>query len=490
MSDLFYERLSFLDGSFLALESPSTHMHVAGVAIFEAGPLLTSDGGIDIDRIRTFIASKLDYIPRYRQHLAWVPIEKNPVWVDDEHFNLDYHVRHMSLPRPGTEEQLKELAGRVMSQQLNRTKPLWELWVVEGIEGDRFALIFKIHHCMIDGLSGVDLMAVLLNFVPTEEIEDIASFAPRPAPKGAQLMVGESVRRVQRAFRAARSIPYLIDEAQAVASEVERRAKAVAYSLTSGWLTPATRTPLNERIGPNRRFEWLTFELAKVKEVKDFLGGTVNDVVLTTVAGAVRKFLIEERDFAVDDIEFRVMAPVSVRPRDQRGRLGNQVAMWLVQLPIGEPDPLRRFAIVRDHTQRLKDTNQALGASTIVQLSSGTPATLLGMAARRATRIRPFNMTVTNVPGPQFPMYLLGSQLLAQYPAVPLWAGHGLGVALFSYNGEMVWGLLADWDVVPDIAAFSDAIRAAFNELRKAAQPKKSKPGKKNPKKSKSGAKT
>jgi WS/DGAT/MGAT family acyltransferase len=470
MPEHYYERLSFLDGSFLALESSTTHMHVAGAAIFEAAPLSKPDGGIDIDKIRTFIESKLHDVPRYRQHLARVPIERNPVWVDDEHFDLNYHVRHLSLPKPGTEEQLRAMMGRLLSQQLNRSKPLWELWVVEGIEGDRFALVFKIHHCMIDGISGVDLMAVLLNFTPTDEIEDIRPFEPRPAPGAAELVVGESLRRARRVFRAARGIPHLAEEAQAIGSEIQRRAKAVSYSLTSGWLTPASRTPINEEIGPNRRFEWLKLPLADVKEIKDLIGGTVNDVVLTTVAGAVRKFFIEERGFPVDDVEFRVMAPVSVRSKDQRGRLGNQVAMWLVQLPIGEPDPLRRYAIVQDHTQHLKDTNQALGASTIVQLSSGTPATLLGMAARRATRIRPFNMTVTNVPGPQFPMYMLGSKLLVQYPAVPLWAGHGVGVALFSYNGELAWGLNADWDVVPDVSAFATTVRAAFAELRQDAR--------------------
>ncbi|MGZ8754845.1 MAG: WS/DGAT/MGAT family O-acyltransferase [Acidimicrobiia bacterium] len=466
----YYERLSFLDGSFLALESPTTHMHVAGAAIFDAAPLTKPDGGIDIDRIKLFIESKLPYVPRYRQRLARVPIEKNPVWVDDEHFDLDYHVRHLSLPKPGSEEQLRSMMGRLLSQQLNRAKPLWELWVVEGIEEDRFALVFKIHHCMIDGISGVDLMAVLLNFVPTEEMEEIKPFQPRPAPGGAELMLGESLRRARRFLRAAQGIPHLAEEAVAIGSEIQRRAKAVSYSLTSGWLTPASRTPINERIGPNRRFEWLKLPLAEVKEIKDLIGGTVNDVVLTTVAGAVRKFFIEERGFPVDDVEFRVMAPVSVRSKDQRGRLGNQVAMWLVQLPIAEPDPLRRYAIVQDHTLHLKNTNQALGASTIVQLSSGTPATLLGMAARRATRIRPFNMTVTNVPGPQFPMYMLGSKLLIQYPAVPLWAGHGLGVALFSYNGELAWGLNADWDVVPDVSAFVEKVYAAFAELRKGAR--------------------
>lgn len=482
MAEQFYERLSFLDGSFLALESRTTHMHVAGVAIFEAGPLSKSDGGIDIAKIKTFIESKLPYVPRYRQHLAWVPIEKNPVWIDDDHFDLDYHVRHLSLPKPGNEEQLKAMVGRLLSQQLNRAKPLWELWVVEGLENDRFALIFKIHHCMIDGISGVDLMAVLLNFVPSEEIEEIKPFTARPAPGAAELLIGESLRRTRRALRAARSVPHILEEAQAVGSEIQRRAKAVSYSLTSGWLTPASKTPINSRIGPNRRFEWLTLPLDGIKEIKDLIGGTVNDVVLTIVAGAIRNYFIEERGFAVDDVEFRVMAPVSVRAKDQQGQLGNQVAMWLVKLPIEERDALRRYAVVQDNTRHLKETNQALGASTIVQLSSGTPATLLGMAARRATRIRPFNMTVTNVPGPQFPMYLLGSQLLAQYPAVPLWAGHGVGIALFSYNGEVAWGLNADRDVVPDVTALSAQITSAFSKLRKDARRAAgvTKPSKKN----------
>jgi WS/DGAT/MGAT family acyltransferase len=484
MPEQFYERLSFLDGSFLALESRTTHMHVAGVAIFEAGPLAGPDGGIDIDKIRSFIESKLPYVPRYRQHLAWVPIEKNPVWIDDDHFDLDYHVRHLSLPKPGNEEQLKAMTGRLLSQQLNRSKPLWELWVVEGLEDDRFALIFKIHHCMIDGMSGVDLMAVLLNFVPNDEIEEIKPFKPRPAPAAAELLIGESLRRVRRVLRAARGAPHLLEEAQAIGSEIQRRAKAVSYSLTSGWLTPASKTPINSTIGPNRRFEWLTLPLDGIKEIKDLIGGTVNDVVLTIVSGGIRDYFIEERGFAVDDLEFRVMAPVSVRAKDQRGQLGNQVAMWLVKLPLSEPDPLRRYAIVQENTRHLKETNQALGASTIVQLSSGTPATLLGMAARRATRIRPFNMTVTNVPGPQFPMYLLGARLLAQYPAVPLWAGHGVGIALFSYDGEVAWGLNADRDVVPDVSALSEQIESAFSKLRKEARRAAGvkKPGKKNKK--------
>ena len=201
-----YDRLSFLDSSFLALESPTAHMHVAGVALFEGGALRSDDGGIDIDRIRTFIGSRLHYVPRYRQKLAWIPIEKNPIWVDDQHFNLDYHVRHISLPKPGTEAQLKELFGQTLSSQLDRSKPLWQMWIVEGCEKDRFGLIFKIHHCMLDGVSGVDLMGVLLGLAPTTEIEPSPPFEPRPAPSGAQLVADETIRRIARVASAAISV--------------------------------------------------------------------------------------------------------------------------------------------------------------------------------------------------------------------------------------------------------------------------------------------
>jgi diacylglycerol O-acyltransferase len=464
-----YDRLSFLDASFLALESSTAHMHVAGVALFEGGTLRSDDGGIDIDRIRTFIGSRLHYVPRYRQRLAWIPIDKNPIWVDDQHFNLDFHVRHISLPKPGTEMQLKDLFGQILGSQLDRSKPLWQMWIVEGCEKDRFGLIFKIHHCMLDGVSGVDLMGVLLGLAPTADIEPSPPFEPRPVPSGAQLLADEAIRRVARAANAAVSVPRMMEQGRTLIGDIGRRASAVMSSLTSGWLSAASRTPINQPIGPNRRFDWLTLPLDDFKRIKNALGGTVNDAVLAVSTGAIRRFLIEERGFDVTGVEFRAMVPVSVRPRDRRGTLGNQVAMWLIELPIDVRDPVERFETIRDHTDNLKETNQALGASTIVQLSSGTPMTLLQRAARLATGIRPFNMTITNVPGPQFPMYLLDSRLLVQYPAVPLWAGHDLGIALFSYDGEIAWGLHADWDAVPDLDAFATAVGRSATELLEAA---------------------
>lgn len=460
-----YDRLSTLDSSFLALESGHTHMHVAGMVVFEAGPLLDDAGGIDIARIRDHVASKLHLIPRYRQRLARVPLEGHPVWVDDDRFDITYHVRHASLPKPGSMAQLSVLMGRLVSQQLDRSKPLWEITVVEGVEGGRFALIGKIHHSMIDGIAGVDLLTLLLTLQPDEEIAEVAPFDPRPAPEGAELFVRETARRVGQLVAAIRSRHELAENLQSLIDDSASRLIAMGHSLSSGWLSRATQTPLNGRVGPNRRFGVLESPLAEVKEIKNGLGGTVNDAILAVVAGGVRKFLVEVRGFSVDEVDFRAMAPVSVRTRQERGQMGNQVAMWLVTLPLANPDPVARLESVRVETSRLKKTNQALGASTLVKLSGGAPATLLSLASRLATRARPFNMTVTNVPGPQFPIYLLGAKMEAHYPLVPLWEGHGIGIALFSYNGSVFWGFNADYDIVPDLDLFIASIESSFKEL-------------------------
>ncbi|HSF85225.1 MAG TPA: wax ester/triacylglycerol synthase family O-acyltransferase [Acidimicrobiia bacterium] len=478
-----YERLSYLDASFFALESRSTHMHVAALTVFEAGALQTEDGGIDSARIRRFVESRLHLMPRYRQRLAYVPFEQAPVWVDDEYFNIDYHVRHTSLPRPGDREELLALMGRLASQQLDRSKPLWEMWVVEGLAEDRFALISKTHHSMIDGISGVDLMTVLLNLMPVSEVDEPPPYEPRPAPNGTELVVRETARRVGSALNTMRSVRRMRGEAQSIAMGGVRRVRAMGYSLSSGWLTPASKTPVNGTVGPNRRFGTLELPLADVKKVKNALGGSVNDVVLATVAGAMQRYFDETDGVSLPD-DFRVMAPVSVRTADQRGTLGNQVAMWLVSLPVAEPDPVKRLELVIEETDRLKRTDQALGAASLVRLSAGAPITLVSLASRLAANARPFNMTVTNVPGPQFPLYLLEAKLLSTYPLVPLWSGHGAGIALFSYDGTLFWGLNADWDVVPDVDVLATAIAASFAELVDASEgraPKRAK--KKAPKK-------
>ena len=467
MTDFHYEPLSYLDASFLALETRNSHMHVTGVALFDAAPLESDDGGVDIQRIRAHIHSKLQYIPRYRQRLDWVPYDRRPVWVDDEHFNFDYHVRHTSLPRPGSDAQLRDLAGRIVSTKLDRNKPLWELWVVEGMSNDRFAIIAKIHHCMIDGLSGVDLTTILLNVVPDSTVEDTPEWVPRPAPSPTQLAVAEAARLTRRLIDGLTNVGEMARGGKVVTDRALDKSSAALSSLRSGWLTTSAKTPLNPEIGSSRRFNWTEMNLADVKDVKHTLGGSVNDVVLAITAGAVRRFLIEERHYEPPNAEFRAMNPVSTRSASEQGRMGNQVAMWLVDLPISEPDAANRYEAIKRTTANLKETNQALGAATIVELSSGTPLTLLSLASRvMGPRIRPFNMTVTNIPGPQFPMYLLESQMLANYPMVPLWAQHGLGVALFSYNGSLLWGVQTDYDTVPDSDEFVSALQESFAELQ------------------------
>lgn len=470
MTDFYYEPLSYLDASFLALETRTSHMHVAGVAIFDAAPLKADDGGIDFDRIKSHILSKLQYIPRYRQRLERVPYDRRPVWIDDDQFNFDYHVRHTSLPRPGNDDQLKNLAGRIVSTKLDRNKPLWELWVVEGLSGDRFAIIAKIHHCMIDGLSGVDLTTILLNVVPDSTIEEVPEWTPRPAPTPMQMAVAEAARFTRRLVDGLTNVGEMVREGRDITDRAMDKSAAAINSLRSGWLTASARTPLNPEIGPNRRFDWTEMEMDDVKAVKNALGGSVNDVVLAVTAGAVRRFLRESRDYDPSHAEFRAMNPVSTRSASQRGQMGNQVAMWLVDLPISEPDPEARYQAIKKTTENLKETNQALGAATIVELSSGTPITLLSLASRVVgPRIRPFNMTVTNIPGPQFPMYLLESQMIANYPMVPLWQHHGVGVALFSYNGRLLWGVQSDYDTLPDSDEFVAALHTSFRELQELA---------------------
>jgi diacylglycerol O-acyltransferase len=300
---IHYERLSALDNSFLALESRTTHMHVGAVTVFDSGSFALENGGIDVDRLRAFIESKLHMIPRYRQRLARVPIERFPVWVDDDYFTIDYHIRHIALPRPGTEKQLKRIAGRLMSQQLDRSKPMWEMVVVEGLDHGRFAIVTKIHHCMIDGMSGVDLMAVLMSLVPSEEIIPAPVYEPRPAPNGTELLVRETTRRISEAVGSVQNIQHVFGNATGLVESLGDRLRAVGASLASGWLTRTGKTPINGDIGPGRRFDWVNIPLADVKAVKNKLGGTVNDVFLATVAGAVRRFLIEERDSSEKELK-------------------------------------------------------------------------------------------------------------------------------------------------------------------------------------------
>ncbi len=468
MRPYFYDRLSVVDNSFLAIEGATTHQHVAGATVFDAAPLARADGGLEIDRIRAYIESRLPLIPRYRQKLVGVPFGTRHVWVDDEHFNLDYHVRHTSLPRPGTLRQLKRLSARIVSQQLDRAKPLWEIWIVEGLEGgDRWSMVAKTHHCMIDGVSGVDLMAVLLS--PDAAIPRVepTRWIPRTPPSQFQLLRDELCRRVRQPLELWHDLATPLLSPGTFVAGVREQLEAVGEALGAA-SERASETPINRPIGPHRRFDWAMMELADVKAVKNKLGGTVNDVVLTTVAGALRRFL-ERRCVNVDVLRLRASVPVSLRTGEQQGTLGNQIALWMTELPVAERDPVLRLAKVSATTARLKHSRQAMGAQVLAAVSEWTSSTLLSVAVRLTTRSRPFNLVVTNVPGPQMPLYMLGSQLREFYPMLALLENQGLGVALFSYDGHLCWGFIADWELVPDLHDFVLDIECAFEELKATA---------------------
>ncbi len=459
-----YDRLTALDNSFLLLEKPNAYTHVASTQIFDAGPLRLEDGGIDFEAIKKAHACILHRIPRYRQVLQWVPMSQQPVWVDDADFDLDFHLRHTSLPRPGSDAQLKKLSARIMQQHLDRSRPLWETWIVEGLDGDRFALISKVHHCMIDGISGVDILQLLLTPSPQYELEAPPEFVPRPRPRGFELLRDEVVRRVRMPFTALRDLRRFAADAKDLRREVTVRARAAAETLGTS-MRRASPTPINQRIGPHRRFDWLRMPIDEIKLVRKALGGSLNDVVLTVATGAFRRFFTD-RGMSLRDLDFRVMTPVSVRADDEHGEFGNRVSAWILELPLAEPDPRVQLQILSRRTRELKESKQAIGAEVLTQVAEWTPATLLSLGARNASRLLPFNAVVTNVPGPQFPIYLLGARMLEVYPHVPLVEKLGLGIALMSYDGQLHWGVNADRDLVPDLAAFLHHIEESFAEVR------------------------
>jgi diacylglycerol O-acyltransferase len=456
------DRLSGLDASFLALEKRGAHMHVGSVLIFEGEPPRYED-------LLEQISARLHLVPRYRQKLAFPPLaQARPVWVDDPHFNVGYHVRHTALPRPAGEEQLRKLAGRVFAQQLDRTKPLWEIWLVNRVGGDRFALVCKTHHALVDGISGVDIMTVLFDHEPDPpQREPAPPWYPRPEPSGTALLADALLERTSSPVDLARAAAGLVAAPRDVAGQAARTLAGLASMASSG-VAGAPPSPLNTRIGPHRRFAWVESELDRFRAVKGALGGTVNDVVLTVVTGALRAHLVR-RGRDPDGLELKAMVPVSVRAEDQRGALGNQVAAIYAPLPVGLADPLERFRTLHESLGDLKASAQAIGAERLTQLAGFAAPTILDQAARLQSRQRFFNVTVTNVPGPQVPLYMLGRRLRSFHPEVPLVLNTALGIAIMSYDGRISFGLLGDYDAMADLDDFAADLAGAIDELSAAA---------------------
>lgn len=455
-----FERLQVLDELFLHLEGPNTHMHVGGVAIFE-GP--TPDYQEFLDMVR----GRLQSVPRFRQKLANVPFGLGrPVWVDDTHFNLEYHVRNTALPAPGDEEKLKRLVARIMSQQLDRSKPLWEMWFAEGLPGGRFALISKTHHCLIDGVSGTDIMTILLDMTDEPEQPEVVPWRPAPEPTPDQLLVEALKERITSPAEAVRSLQSVVLDPAKLPNRIVEGAKALGAFIGRSFSAPPSS--VNQSIGPHRRWETVLTDLDDFKRVKDSLGGTVNDVVLTVVTGGLR-YLLKSRGERVDDLELRAMVPVSVRADHEEGALGNRVAALWAALPVYEEDPVERLHIVHEEMKDLKSSGQAVGAQLLTTFGEYAPPTILAQASRLVARQRAFNLVITNVPGPQFPLYTLGRRMTEVYPVVPLSDNTTIGVALFSYAGTIGFGLFGDFDAAPDLSVLAEGIEKSIAELLQAS---------------------
>jgi diacylglycerol O-acyltransferase / wax synthase len=477
MAQQHLDRLTAIDASFLHQEGQASHMHIGGVLLFDGPPPPFTEL---LDHIR----GRLHLVPRYRQKLATPPLETGrPLWVDDPSFNLEFHVRHAALPPPGTEHQLFQLVARIASQQLDRTKPLWELWMVEGLQqpgagldgadggsGEGFALISKTHHSLVDGISGVDLATVLfdLSREPQAASTDLEPWRPRPEPTAAELVLTglrEAVSATGEAVSTA--LGALFQPGRAVA-RVRDAVEGIGEIVWAG-LNPAPETPLNVPIGPYRRYAVVRGRLADYKEVKNAFGGTVNDVVLTVVSGALAGWL-QSRGIRTEGFEMRALVPVSIRTEDQRGTLGNQLTAMRAPLPVYIEDPVARLGVVREAMDGLKESKQAVGAATLAAVQTLAPPTVLAQASRLNFSTRLFNLLVTNIPGPQLPLYVLGRQLVDLFPIAFLPENHALAVAIISYDGAIDFGLLGDYDALPDIELIASGIDASLEELLAAAR--------------------
>jgi diacylglycerol O-acyltransferase / wax synthase len=458
-----FDRLSPLDASFLHVEDSVSHMHIGSVMVLEGPSPAYRDV---VARVR----SKLPLVPRYRQIVDFVPFDLGrPVWVDDPHFNIDYHLRHTALPAPGGEEELRKLVGRVMSQPLDRTRPLWEIWVVEGLENGQWAMVSKTHHAMVDGVAGTDLMAAIMDLTPTVSPPGPDAWEPKPSPTGAALAAGAVVdllRSPYEQFRAVRASTRVPRQALRQAVEVTRGLSAMA-----GLVRPTPASSLNGPIGPHRRYGWASTTVDDIKAVRKSLGGTFNDVVLAAITHGFRNLLLS-RGESVDRV-VRTLVPVSVRPRDTSGRavgdgtFENKVSAMFAELPVGMGDPVERLHAITAQMEGLKESKQAVAGEALTSMGGFAPPMLLALGMRLATRVaqRNVNTVTTNVPGPQMPLYIVGCRMVKAYPYVPLAGQIRIGIAIFSYDGQVNFGVTGDHDTTEDLDVLCGGIEAGMDRL-------------------------
>lgn len=453
-ADVAADRLTGLDTSFLHMERAGAHMHVASTIIFEGQAPTHRE-------FRDHIASRLHLVPRFRQKLRFVPFDQGrPVWVDDPHLNLDYHVRQSALPAPGSEEQLRNLAARIFSQQLDRSKPLWVLWLVEGLRDDRFAVVAKSHHALVDGVSGVDITTVLfdLDAEPTGGSGQSPPWLARPEPTDLKLFGDAMKERLTSPKEIVRGVRAVLRRPRQVLQGIGATSKMIGAGMS------APNTVFNVEIGPHRRFAITQADLAELKRAKNEHGGTVNDVILSIVAGGIGKYL-RARGHSTEELELRAMVPVSVRAAEEHDVLGNRISAMMASLPVWCEDPVERLKILTAEMGDLKSSGQAVGAEILTKITDFAPTTIASQAARLQPAQRFFNLVVTNVPGPQFPLYVLGRKMESIFPMVPLARRQALCVGIMSYNGQVNFGLIGDYDAMADLDSFALDLEAATEEI-------------------------
>jgi WS/DGAT/MGAT family acyltransferase len=448
--------MSPMDASFLHIEGPNNPMHIGGVSIFE-GP------APPFERLQEMVESKLGLVPRYRQKVRFVPLGLGrPVWVEDPHFNLSYHLRHSALPSPGTEDVLRKTAARIFAQHLDRRKPLWEIWMIEGLSENRWALLSKVHHCMVDGVSATDLMTVMFEDLPPEHPQ--LPWAPGPEPSGAELVLRtlrhqatsptEQLRMVRAAARRPR-------QSLAQAGDLLR-----GMSSAAGLLRPMGSSSLTGPVGPHRTWSTAYVHLSDVKAIRTSFGGTVNDVVLAIVSGGLRD-LLSSRGEEVEGRTVRALVPVSVRGAGERGVYNNRVSAMFAELPVGIVDPVARLQTVRRQMDGLKQSNQAVAGDVLTSLSGFAPPLLLALGGRLAARSPSLGVQtgVTNVPGPQQPLHTLGRRLLESFPFVPVIGHVRISIAIFSYDGGLYFGVTGDYDSSSDVGILTAGVESSAAEL-------------------------
>jgi len=453
------ERLSGIDAGFLQVEHDGAHMHIAGLLRFAGDPPAYAD-------VLQAVERRLHLVPRYRQKLQFVPFGVNlPVWIDDVDFDLRYHIRSLALPRPGSDAQLKRLVGDILSQPLDRTRPLWEMWLIEGLRGGGCALVSKMHHCLADGIASVNVATVILDTEPSpsDDGAPAPTWRARPTPSAMRVLADAVSDRLTAPITLGRALLAQLQEPLPLAGRARSLLAGLGEFLASG-LRPAPASAYNVATGGHRRFTWVPVSLAEVKAVKDALGGSVNDVVMAAVSGALRRHLARRQE-DVAGLTLKAMIPVNVREDAEQDSMGNRISTLFAPLPVELDSPADRLHAVTRAMRDLKAGDQVRGAQLLADVLEAVSPTLVTMVVKLLAMPRTFNLTVTNIPGPQMPLYFLGRELKEIVPIVPLAAKHAVGIAAFSYNGRLCFGLLGDYGAMTDIEELAEDLRASLAEL-------------------------